>query len=108
MIISPKQRSELLEILFKPGYGASLQLLKVEIGGEDQLTDGSMYWLNVPMFAFAHSAVHAFLSILRPHTAASLVTLGVTEAMNSGHWKRAVLEQPNNDVRPGLGNPILR
>src|SRR2546423_8881310 len=27
------QRSQLLDYLFKPGYGASMQILKVEIGG---------------------------------------------------------------------------
>lgn len=36
-----KQRSEVLDYLFKPGYGASLQLLKVEIGGDTNTTDGS-------------------------------------------------------------------
>ncbi|WP_346166513.1 ricin-type beta-trefoil lectin domain protein [Streptomyces javensis] len=35
------QRSELLDYLFKPGYGASLQLLKVEIGGDTNSTDGA-------------------------------------------------------------------
>ena len=35
------QRSEILDYLFKPNYGASLQILKVEIGGEGQSTDGS-------------------------------------------------------------------
>ncbi|MEV7234398.1 ricin-type beta-trefoil lectin domain protein [Streptomyces sp. NPDC051020] len=35
------QRSELLDYLFKPGYGASLQLLKLEIGGDTNSTDGA-------------------------------------------------------------------
>ncbi|MGI5460830.1 galactosylceramidase [Streptomyces sp. CA-249302] len=35
------QRSQILDYLFKPGYGASLQLLKVEIGGDTNSTDGS-------------------------------------------------------------------
>lgn len=35
------QRSELLDYLFKPGYGASLQLLKVEIGADTNTTDGA-------------------------------------------------------------------
>jgi hypothetical protein len=35
------QRDEILDFLFKPGFGASLQLLKVEIGGDVQSTDGS-------------------------------------------------------------------
>ncbi|MET8629141.1 RICIN domain-containing protein [Kitasatospora sp. NPDC004669] len=34
------QRSQVLDYLFKPGYGASLQLLKVEIGGDANSTDG--------------------------------------------------------------------
>ncbi|MER7751945.1 RICIN domain-containing protein [Kitasatospora sp. NPDC097643] len=34
------QRSQVLDYLFKPGYGASLQLLKVEIGGDANTTDG--------------------------------------------------------------------
>ncbi|MFD8718002.1 NPCBM/NEW2 domain-containing protein [Streptomyces sp. NPDC059629] len=35
------QRSQILDYLFRPGYGASLQLLKVEIGGDTNSTDGS-------------------------------------------------------------------
>ena len=35
------QRSQILDYLFKPGYGASLQLLKAEIGGDTNSTDGS-------------------------------------------------------------------
>lgn len=34
-------RSDILDILFKPGYAASLQHLKVEIGGDVNSTDGS-------------------------------------------------------------------
>lgn len=34
-------RSEILDYLFKPNFGASLQLLKVEIGGDAMSTDGS-------------------------------------------------------------------
>jgi hypothetical protein len=34
-------RSEILDYLYKPGYGASLQLLKVEIGGGSNTTAGS-------------------------------------------------------------------
>ncbi len=36
-----KQRGEILDYLFKPGYGASIQLLKIEIGGDANSTDGS-------------------------------------------------------------------
>ncbi|NUP48626.1 MAG: galactosylceramidase [Catenulispora sp.] len=35
------QRSQLLDYLFKPGYGASLQILKMEIGGDTNSTDGA-------------------------------------------------------------------
>lgn len=35
------QRSQLLDYLFKPGYGASLQVLKIEIGGDANSTDGA-------------------------------------------------------------------
>ncbi|MEV0399647.1 ricin-type beta-trefoil lectin domain protein [Actinoallomurus sp. NPDC050550] len=35
------QRSQLLDYLFKPGYGASLQTLKIEIGGDTNSTDGA-------------------------------------------------------------------
>mmetsp|Transcript_2290 Transcript_2290/g.5261 ORF Transcript_2290/g.5261 Transcript_2290/m.5261 type:complete len:1043 (-) Transcript_2290:14-3142(-) len=38
---SEPQRSEILDLLFKPKYGASLQMLKVEIGGDTQSTDGA-------------------------------------------------------------------
>ncbi|KAJ9444322.1 putative galactocerebrosidase [Diplonema papillatum] len=34
------QRSQLLDYLFKPNFGASLHILKVEIGGDSQSTDG--------------------------------------------------------------------
>ena len=34
-------RSQILDYLFKPGYGAALQHLKVEIGGDVDSTDGS-------------------------------------------------------------------
>jgi hypothetical protein len=35
------QRGQLLDYLFKPGYGADLQVLKLEIGGDANSTDGS-------------------------------------------------------------------
>ncbi len=35
------QRDEILDYLFKPGYGASLQILKVEVGGDTNSTDGA-------------------------------------------------------------------
>jgi len=35
------QRSEILDYLFKPAYGAALQHLKVEVGGDVNSTDGS-------------------------------------------------------------------
>jgi Glycosyl hydrolase family 59 len=37
----PAQRAQILDYLFKPGYGASLQILKVEIGGDTNSTDGT-------------------------------------------------------------------
>ncbi len=35
------QRSQILDLLFKPGFGAALQHLKVEIGGDVNSTDGT-------------------------------------------------------------------
>ncbi|MEV4441142.1 ricin-type beta-trefoil lectin domain protein, partial [Streptomyces sp. NPDC049577] len=35
------QRGQILDYLFKPGYGASLHLLKLEIGGDTNSTDGA-------------------------------------------------------------------
>jgi hypothetical protein len=35
------QQQQILSYLFKPGYGADLQILKVEIGGDTNSTDGS-------------------------------------------------------------------
>ncbi|MFF7634913.1 RICIN domain-containing protein [Kitasatospora sp. NPDC008050] len=35
------QRSQILDYLFKPGYGAALQILKAEIGGDTNSTDGA-------------------------------------------------------------------
>ena len=35
------QRSQILDYLFKPGYGAALHILKVEIGGDTNSTDGA-------------------------------------------------------------------
>ncbi len=37
----PAQRDQILDYLFKPGYGAALQVLKLEIGGDANSTDGS-------------------------------------------------------------------
>jgi Glycosyl hydrolase family 59 len=37
----PKQQRQILDYLFKPGYGASLQILKLEIGGDAYATDGA-------------------------------------------------------------------
>jgi galactosylceramidase len=34
-------RSQILDYLFKPSFGASLQVLKTEIGGDGQSTDGA-------------------------------------------------------------------
>ncbi|XP_060736458.1 galactocerebrosidase [Tachysurus vachellii] len=34
-------RSQILDYLFKPNFGASLQILKIEIGGDAQTTDGT-------------------------------------------------------------------
>ncbi len=35
------QQRRILDYLFRPGYGASLQILKVEVGGDTNSTDGS-------------------------------------------------------------------
>jgi Glycosyl hydrolase family 59/Ricin-type beta-trefoil lectin domain-like/Concanavalin A-like lectin/glucanases superfamily len=35
------QQKQILDYLFEPGYGADLQILKVEIGGDGNSTDGS-------------------------------------------------------------------
>src|SRR5258708_37668779 len=35
------QRSQILDYLFKPNYGASLQMLRVEVGGDMNSTEGS-------------------------------------------------------------------
>jgi hypothetical protein len=35
------QRSQILDYLFRPGYGAPLQILKLEIGGGADSSDGS-------------------------------------------------------------------
>lgn len=35
------QREQILDYLFKPGYGAALQILKLEIGGDANSSDGS-------------------------------------------------------------------
>lgn len=35
----PDQQTLLLDLLFKPGYGAALHILKVEIGGDSQSTE---------------------------------------------------------------------
>nr|WP_030326168.1 ricin-type beta-trefoil lectin domain protein [Streptomyces sp. NRRL B-3229] len=35
------QRSQILDYLFKPGYGANLQILKTEIGGDTNSTSGA-------------------------------------------------------------------
>jgi hypothetical protein len=37
----PQQQSEILDYLFKPGYGASVQMVKIEIGGGANSTSGA-------------------------------------------------------------------
>src|SRR5262245_57130800 len=37
----PAQRSQILDYLFKPGYGADVQMLKLEIGGDAEATDAA-------------------------------------------------------------------
>ena len=37
----PRVRSEILDFLFQPNFGAAIQILKVEIGSDVQSTDGS-------------------------------------------------------------------
>jgi hypothetical protein len=37
----PRQRTQILDYLFKPGYGAALQVLKLEIGGDANSSDGA-------------------------------------------------------------------
>ena len=37
----PAQRQQILDYLFEPDYGADLQILKVEIGGDTNSTDGA-------------------------------------------------------------------
>ena len=37
----PSQRDEILDLLFKPHFGASLQLLKIEIGSDSNSTEGA-------------------------------------------------------------------
>ncbi|MET1073916.1 MAG: ricin-type beta-trefoil lectin domain protein [Umezawaea sp.] len=37
----PAQRAQILDYLFKPNYGAAVQLLKLEIGGDANSTDGA-------------------------------------------------------------------
>jgi hypothetical protein len=37
----PRERSQILDYLFKPNYGASLQILKTEIGGDTNSTSGA-------------------------------------------------------------------
>ena len=49
-------RSDILDMLFKPQWGLGLHLLKVEIGGDDQSTDGSEP---------SHSHYHGDLSCTR-------------------------------------------
>ena len=38
---APKERAEILDLLFKPQWGASMDILKVEIGGDTCSTEGS-------------------------------------------------------------------
>ena len=37
----PAQQSDILDFLFKPQFGLGLQIIKVEIGGDSQSTDGT-------------------------------------------------------------------
>ena len=35
------QRSDILDLLYKPNFGAGLMICKIEIGGDDMSTDGT-------------------------------------------------------------------
>src|SRR6187551_3591073 len=35
------QRSQILDYLFKPGYGAAMQIMKLEVGGDTNSTSGA-------------------------------------------------------------------
>src|SRR5436190_986343 len=35
------QRGQILDYLFKPGYGASMQVMKIEVGGDTNSTSGA-------------------------------------------------------------------
>jgi hypothetical protein len=37
----PRQRDQIMDYLFKPGYGAQLQILKLEVGGDSDSSDGA-------------------------------------------------------------------
>ncbi len=55
------QRSQILDYLFKPIFGASLQILKVEIGGDAQSTDGTQtfsYTVFITKNVNVHSVKH--------------------------------------------------
>jgi hypothetical protein len=43
-----KQQDEILDYLFKPDFGAALQINKVEIGGDTNSTDGSEPYAHPP------------------------------------------------------------
>ena len=40
MAYEPEIRSEIMDWMFKPGFASSLNILKVEIGCDDETTDG--------------------------------------------------------------------
>ena len=47
MDYDPSVVSDILDYMFKPGFGLDLDILKVEMGGDTDSTEVSR-WLNVP------------------------------------------------------------
>jgi hypothetical protein len=63
------QQSQILDYLFKPDYGANLQILKVEIGGDTNSTDGSEPSIEHTSGAVACNVGYEFWLMSRPRPA---------------------------------------
>lgn len=84
----PQQRDEILDYLFKPNYGASLHILKVEIGGGAQSTEGT-------------EASHMYTADDLDYTRGYEVGAAAWRARLVGRWlQRAPEDDPAHQYQP--------
>jgi Glycosyl hydrolase family 59/Ricin-type beta-trefoil lectin domain/Concanavalin A-like lectin/glucanases superfamily len=86
-----RERQQILDYMFKPGFGADLQILKVEIGGDTNSTDGSESSIEHSRGSVNCSAGYEFwlmeqAKALDPHIRLYGLAWGAPGWINGGFW----------------------